>query len=716
MTLLRTVRLLTMLLVVVASLPMLGSEEIPVLIWWVTGAGLVAGWFVGGRPQSKQFNTLVTVALIGAFFIMLFMSLQSGEWLVNSILFALLATVTRTLQLYTARQQFQLIALSFLLMVAAAVTNPDLSFAAYFLVYTILLTWALTYAHLQQRVEEGGERSGLGWKASRLVTRRFLLGSSALALALLVSSMLIFVLFPRLGLGFFSAQTRRGNPITGFSDSLELGHFGTLEDSSRIVMRLEFPGPKEERPSIAGLKLRGVSFESYDGRAWSRRPSRAEALAKGADDFFEVRHNPRLRKDRYHPFEVDIYLEPLDVDNKVLFAPVVPLGVRHLATRFDRFRGTGKSFHQDSLGNLTFTGPAMTSTSYTARAGELAIPPARLRASGRDYPESISDLYLQLPDGLDPRVAELAGSAAGDADNPYDEALRIEDRLQNGYGYTLEGSGEQEDPISEFLFERKEGHCEYFATAMVLLLRTRGIPSRPVNGFLGATHNAFGDYYAVTESRAHSWVEVYFDGYGWVTFDPTPAVERVSPSQGFFEMLELWVDALKLRWYKWVVEYDLEKQLAVYSQVWNVFASRQNEINLSPNLSISEMKREMKKLGRGLRSVRTLAILGGLLALGWAVSLLRHLLKRRRRRTRTALDRLAARLRKVLRGKGFSVLPGTTLPALVREGVRREFGGISALARLVVALEEARWSESGEAALPPLRTLLRQVASAPKLK
>lgn len=716
MTLLRTVRLLGIALVVIACLPMVGAEELPTALWVFVAGGLIVGGFIGGKPWSKQLNVVMTTALIAAFLLTLLIGFQTGEWLIYSIIFALLATVTRTLQHYTARQQFQLVALSFLLMVAGSVTNPDISFAAYFLVYTVVMTWALTYTHLLQRVEEGSERSGIGWKASRLVTRRFLVGSSVLALGLLMSSMLIFLLFPRLGLGFFSARTRSGNALTGFSDSLELGHFGTLEDSSRVVMRVEFPQPPEERPNIAGFKLRGMAFDTYDGRAWSRTQTDSRPLAADQDGFYGIRYFPRLPQSEFRVYEYDIYLEPLDMDTRVLFAAPRPLALRHLVTRFDRWRGTGKTFVEDRLENLSFTGPASTSTSYTVRSGEFAISPTRLRKAGTDYPKEVPRHYLQLPDGMDPRISDLARTAAGDADNPYDIAVNVRDYLQSNYGYSLEGEGIPVDPVAYFLFERREGHCEYFATTMVILLRELGIPARPVNGFLGGAYNEFGDYYTITEARAHSWVEVFLGDVGWYTFDPTPAAERLPESRGFLETLNLWLDALKLRWYKWVVEYDLEKQLEVYSKVWNVFASQQNQINISPNLSISQMRKEMKKMGRGIFSRNTAFWIAFLVSLSFIPLLVRYVRNRRKKARLTALDRLAERTRNTLKSKGFKVLPGSTLPALAREGLRRNYAATPALAHLAARLEAARWAPEPPTDLAPLNALFKEIAAAPKLK
>ena len=128
---------------------------------------------------------------------------------------------------------------------------------------------------------------------------------------------------------------------------------------------------------------------------------------------------------------------------------------------------------------------------------------------------------------LDTRIPTLAQSITAKAANPYDKANVIENYLRTRYSYTLELTGKPgADPLAQFLFVTNAGHCEYFASAMAIMLRTLGIPSREVNGFLPGEYNDLAGDYIVRASDAHSWVEAYFPGSGWITFDPTPAVER----------------------------------------------------------------------------------------------------------------------------------------------------------------------------------------------
>jgi hypothetical protein len=156
---------------------------------------------------------------------------------------------------------------------------------------------------------------------------------------------------------------------------------------------------------------------------------------------------------------------------------------------------------------------------------------------------------------LDPRISKLAQQITAQKVNNYDRAIAIENYLRTHFGYTLQLSRTRpHDPLAEFLFVRKQGHCEYFASSMTIMLRTLGIPSRVVNGFRTGEFNDLTSQYLVRESDAHSWVEAYFPGYGWITFDPTPggAIE----SRTGWSRAVLYIDAMSSFWREWVVSYD----------------------------------------------------------------------------------------------------------------------------------------------------------------
>jgi hypothetical protein len=160
---------------------------------------------------------------------------------------------------------------------------------------------------------------------------------------------------------------------------------------------------------------------------------------------------------------------------------------------------------------------------------------------------------------LDKRIPELAKNVSAKAHTPYDKSVAIESYLRTRFTYTLELTGKPgQDPLAHFLFETRSGHCEYFASAMTIMLRTQGIAAREVNGFLPGEYNDLAGDYIVRASDAHSWVEVYFPGTGWQTFDPTPATVQ---EFGFLSRLGQYVDWMELNWNEWVINYDFAHQV-----------------------------------------------------------------------------------------------------------------------------------------------------------
>ena len=185
---------------------------------------------------------------------------------------------------------------------------------------------------------------------------------------------------------------------------------------------------------------------------------------------------------------------------------------------------------------------------------DISTPSPELLRQAGDYFPSFALVYLQLP-RLDPRVPQLAAQITGSASSNYDKAVALEKYLKTHYGYTLQLPRSQvKDPLANFLFERKQGHCEYFASSMAVMLRTLRIPSRVVNGFRSDEFNDLTSNYVVRAKNAHSWVEAYFPGYGWVTFDPTPGGGAASP-QGWGRAM-LYLDAAASFWREWVISYD----------------------------------------------------------------------------------------------------------------------------------------------------------------
>ena len=167
---------------------------------------------------------------------------------------------------------------------------------------------------------------------------------------------------------------------------------------------------------------------------------------------------------------------------------------------------------------------------YTVRSLLPGLGKAQLRAADGSYPAWIQTRYLALPASVPERVKELSATITAGAMTPYDKAAAIESYLRT-FPYTLDIAAPPEgrDVADYFLFELKQGYCDYFATAMVVLARAAGLPARLVMGYASGVYDPESGQYLVSEADAHTWAEVYFPGAGWIEFEPTssrPAIQR----------------------------------------------------------------------------------------------------------------------------------------------------------------------------------------------
>jgi transglutaminase-like putative cysteine protease len=300
------------------------------------------------------------------------------------------------------------------------------------------------------------------------------------------------------------------------------------------------------------LHWRGVALSNFDGTTWSN-PRDHFMLERQADNSFRVpRSNAPLRS-----YVTTSLLRQQLIHYRVLMEPI-GTNVFFLAPWARSVSGDYRSLAADSGGAVYDFDSQRALSRYDAESDIAAAAPVELRTAGRNYPAQIQAEYLRLPN-LDPRIPSLAAQIASSASNDFDRAAAIEKHLRTHFSYTLQLPRTRvNDPIANFLFERKQGHCEYFASAMAVMLRTLGIPSRVVNGFRSDEFNDLTSNYVVRAKDAHSWVEAYFPGYGWQTFDPTPAGGSGTP-QGWGR-LALYLDAMASFWRDWVVSYDSSHQ------------------------------------------------------------------------------------------------------------------------------------------------------------
>lgn len=384
-------------------------------------------------------------------------------------------------------------------------------------------------------------------------TRRLPLLAFVLLCLIFLLALPLFLAAPRSGAAAISRSGATLTNFIGFSENVTLGEIGTLKASDEVVMRARLE-PADAIPERT--RWRGVALDEFTGKSWKKSAQARRTEQRNSDRGF-IQVGTASALDRLTT--QTIFLEP--IESPVLFAlpQVVAL------------QGSFQSVRMDSEGSVHSRRPP-DRIIYKALSNTTEPDPNLLRYDASRYPEGISR-YLLLPVTLDRRIGELANRIADQsgARTRYDIAKAIETELQNGYGYSLEMRASGPDPLSDFLFNVKAGHCEYFSTAMAVMLRTQGIPSRVVNGFLPGEFNETAGAFTIRQSDAHSWVEVYFpQTRSWVTFDPTPVAGRTSAeSSGVAATLSKYVEALELMWFQYVIGYDKQEQRSLATSLQN---------------------------------------------------------------------------------------------------------------------------------------------------
>jgi transglutaminase-like putative cysteine protease len=509
-----------------------------------------------------------------------------GELLYGGVRFLCFLLVNKLWNRRTSRDYLQAYVVSFLMLVAGAALSSDLSYAGCFVAYVVFATWTLTLFHLRREMEENyllkhsdgaqSERVEVDriLNSRRIVGGSFLLATSVVSLLIFVCATLVFFMIPRIGFGFFVSHSRRSSTTVGFSERVDLGEYGLIKDNPQVVMRIELPSG----PPPNALHLRGVSFDRYQDGHWSHTDKlQATPLRRFGPEHWLLDVPQRERLSPSHikqllakSYEQRVYLDPLDTP--VLFGAARPLAFQVPQTITANpveleARGADEIYamerHVDPSTGRIYGVERKTGLRYTAYSDDTRPPEAELVriADGPTVRGLELAPYLALPPDLPPRVAELAKKLTEGVSGPYNKARIVEHYLQTRLKYTLDLKRDTRyEPLEDFLFVQKAGHCAYFASAMAILLRVVGVPTRSVNGFLAQEWNGYGHYLAVRQGDAHSWVEVWIDGVGWTTFDPTPVGPAAGAPNALWTLMRQMTDTLELAWFKYVIEYDLGKQ------------------------------------------------------------------------------------------------------------------------------------------------------------
>lgn len=535
-------RLATVVWCEVSSLAVILTGDIPA---WLSVLVLTLIPVVGlAREDSRWLGAARNVTSIAAILYLLFFPL---DWLVLSdrLIFAVVhlmfyLKVHTLLHLQGARDRRRLYVLCLFEMLAAA----SMTITPVFLVPLVLFVVVGSVVLLLEQAN----RYQTTFEEQELF-RRATGTASVLAAAVLVLAGVIFVFLPRLSQAGFRLGGVEGVTSTGFSEEIQLGDFGEIKRSRDVVMRVLI----NEGQNTHAARWRGAAYDRYTEGRWSTTLTEMSALPRS-----EVGEYLLNRPSNEPGVSSEVFLEPLDTD--LVFLPPASLRLTtslrnvfvdsYLAVRTGRSRRAGRRYTVEWRSEAS---------PYSTSLGA-----ARLGFENADY-------YLQLPP-LSGDFHDLVEQVVPVGQSVQDTAAAVEAYLESSYDYSLVTPERvRSDPLEDFLFEARSGHCEFFATAMAMMMRARGIPARFVTGFQGGELNDLGKFEVIRKEDAHSWVEVFDRNLGWLVFDPTPAASSTAAIRrvGFVAQS---IDSLRMLWDMYVITFDYDRQVGVLRRAGGLVA------------------------------------------------------------------------------------------------------------------------------------------------
>lgn len=469
----------------------------------------------------------------------------------------------RLLTRATPAHDLHSLALSLLMVFAGTVLQQQYSYGLVLIAYTICVTWALVTRQLVHGAMMQAFRTG-DWSAHAhtlgrkdVLTPLFFASTAGVALVILLSTGVLFVAFPRVGLGGLGLGQGHA---TRFPSDVSLAGPPRAGGDDTVVARVWGIGYDD---FARGIYLRGSVYDDAHIAGFSAsetllviRPSRLSLAAPQ----IETADPNALGRAQY-----DVYLQP--IGEQVLLAAgfvdeaASSRGAQAQLLGVERI-GYGPS------GELVSMTPLNAAVRYQVHGTITQVPPrpsapkaqawVEAEALGFDDARFVTH-FLKLPPNLDGRVSALAQSIVGDARSYGQKAARLRRYLMEHYSYSLvQTNSGRADPLAGFLFDDKNGHCEYFATAFAVLLRAAGVPSRVIGGFEGGVWDPTGPTIIFTSAHAHAWVEWYQPGAGWLADDATP-FRMAAELTG----MAAWLERLRRTWDDEIVDFGLDQQLAM---------------------------------------------------------------------------------------------------------------------------------------------------------
>lgn len=522
-----------------------GSLDLPTLVFTTAGLLLRLLLLTGvvRLRLEPRWTAAATVLYIG--FYPLDVIYVAREFIPATVHLICFLAVVRVLTAETSRDYFFVKVIAFLELLAATLLSSGLNFFAFLILFIIFGVATFCCSEIR-RSSHLPRRRVVGM---RRFHGRLAAATAGITFAVIVMTGGLFFLLPRTARAAFRSMVSERYHLPGFSSEITLGQIGELKQNSTSLMHVRIESPNER----LGLKWRGSALAQFDGTRWYNPPATPERVKIGngptalASDAQLRRRGPRL--------SYEVRIGPIDSD-ALFFA-----GIPELFQIDDMsmiLRGPGDTYRTLGLSE----GREYRAIGYRPEAGPDAD------GDVEDLPPDTYHEYLLLPGSTDRRIMELAASKAVGG-SALERARSLEKYLRTSFGYTTELPQERsKDPLAEFLFVRRKGHCEYFASSMAVMLRAVHIPSRVVTGFQSGVYNPMTGWHLIRASDAHSWVEAWMPGRGWTTFDPTPPDTTGGRGLGAaWAQALLYLDAAETLWRQWIVDYNLEQQLGLVARV-----------------------------------------------------------------------------------------------------------------------------------------------------
>ena len=462
----------------------------------------------------------------------------SGDFLKATLHLVFFVFIIKILTARTGRDFLLLKVIAFLAMLAASIVSASLSFLFFLCLFLGSAVAALSSEEML-RAQEGRRTvavagARLGLRLGRLTT--------AVTLGVLALTAALFFFLPRTARAAFEHLLKPSGRASGFAPEVLLGQVGEIRRQTGAVFHARFLDRR-----LPSLKWRATALGEFDGWRWYSTLSREGRTFRPVESLVKLLDDEQLRLPGRR-FTYEVFLDHSASD--WLFIAGTPEYLRLATPLVLESAATGYRVPLANPEGFRYVVHATLSPQW---------PAARLAPDERNF-------YLRLP-VVDPRVIELARRITAGAASDEERARRIEAWLLGNFRYSLKGpEREVDDPLAWFLFESRRGHCEYFASAMAVLLRAVWVPSRVAVGYREGSYNSLTGWYVVRASDAHSWVEAWIDGKGWVEYDPTPP-DPERKAESLWDRLSLWSDAFSVFWQEWVLGYDLDRQLALAMQV-----------------------------------------------------------------------------------------------------------------------------------------------------